>query len=205
MNAIAIKTKQLPTGALFFIGWLLLMTLIPFLMILSMSFLQKGPLGNVVVIPTLANYLRCFQWLYVRVLGKTVWLALMATTSCLLIGFPVAYYLARAEGLMKKLGLILLFIPFWTNFILRIYGIVSLLGTHGLLNQALMRLGLIHEPLSIFIPVPAFISACSITTSLFSRCRFSPRLRNSTARYVRRRRILERVGSRHSGKSSFRM
>ena len=41
------------------------------------------------------------------------------------------------------------FIPFWTNFILRIYGIVSLLGTHGLLNQALVRLGIIHEPLSI--------------------------------------------------------
>jgi len=136
-------------GAWCFIAWLLALTLIPFLIILGMSFMQKDALGGIAYSPTFANYLRCFQWLYAKVLGKTVSLALMATSSCLLVGFPVAYYLARQKGIMKQVGLVLLFIPFWTNFILRIYGIVSLLGSHGLLNQGLLRLGLIHEPLEI--------------------------------------------------------
>jgi spermidine/putrescine transport system permease protein len=141
--------KQLSNGAWFFLAWLIALTLLPFLIILGMSFLQRGALGALSFTPTLANYARCFQWLYAKVLGKTVWLAFMATVSCLLVGFPVAYHLARAQGAMRQFGLVLLFIPFWTNFILRIYGIVSLLGSHGLLNQGLIRLGLIREPLDI--------------------------------------------------------
>lgn len=58
-----------------------------------------------------------------------------------MIGFPVAYFLARVQGPLKSIGLILLFIPFWTNFILRIYGIVSLFGSNGLFNQILATLG----------------------------------------------------------------
>lgn len=143
------RRPALPTPAWFFIAWLATMTLLPFLIILGMSFLRRDALGGIAVSPTLGNYLRCFQWLYVKVLGKTVWLAFMATVSCLLIGFPVAYFLARSRGMLKQVGLILLFIPFWTNFILRIYGIVSLLGSHGLLNQALIKLGIIHDPLEI--------------------------------------------------------
>jgi spermidine/putrescine transport system permease protein len=73
----------------------------------------------------------------------------MATLSCLAVGFPVAYHLARSKGWMKQLGLVLLFIPFWTNFILRIYGLVSLLGNHGLINQVLLYLGVIQTPLEI--------------------------------------------------------
>lgn len=143
------KPKELPTPGLFFVGWLLLLTLFPFLIILGMSFLQKSALGTVTYHLTLDNYLRCFQWIYAKVLGKTVWLALMATASCLLVGFPVAYHLARAKGPLRQMGLILLFIPFWTNFILRVYGLISLFGSHGFLNQILMKLGIIQSPLAI--------------------------------------------------------
>ncbi len=114
-----------------------------------MSFLQKGEYGGYQFIVTFENYLRCFDWIYARVLLKTLWLAFIATSTCLMVGFPVAYYLARAQGPMKQLGLVLLFIPFWTNFILRIYGIISLAGNHGLLNQILLGFGLIHTPLEI--------------------------------------------------------
>jgi spermidine/putrescine transport system permease protein len=118
------------------------MTLLPFTLILAMSFLQRTDLGTIVFSLSLKNYAQLLDWIYVKVLFKTVWLAFMATLTCLSIGFPVAYYLARVQGPMKSLGLILLFIPFWTNFILRIYGIVSLFGSNGLFNQLLMMAGL---------------------------------------------------------------
>lgn len=143
------KKEQIPLPALFFIFWLGLMTLFPFLIILGMSFMGKSSIGTIEIIPTIQNYIRCFHFAYLKVFGKTIWLAGTATLSCLLVGFPVAYYLARSTGVLRQFGLVLLFIPFWTNFILRIYGIVSILGNHGLLNQILMKLGIIAEPLSI--------------------------------------------------------
>ena len=149
MENKAKSSKPIPLTALVFIGWLFLMTFLPFLIILGMSFLERTPLGTISFHFNFNNYLRSFQYIYIKVLFKTVWLALMATLSCLAIGFPVAYYLARSRGWMKQIGLILLFIPFWTNFILRIYGLVSLLGNHGLINQVLLHLGILKAPLEI--------------------------------------------------------
>lgn len=142
-------SNHLSPPAWTFVAWLSVLTLLPFLIILGMSFFQRTDLGTISSTLTLENYSRCFQWIYARVVIKTVCLAAGATLSCLLVGFPVAYYLARSQGARRQFGLILLFIPFWTNFILRIHGIVSLLGNHGLLNQALMNLGIIHQPLEI--------------------------------------------------------
>jgi len=143
------KRFRMSAPAYFFLGWLLLLTLVPFLIIFGMSFLQKSH-DKLVTLPiTLQNYTRCFEWVYFKVLWKTVLLAGGATLSCLCIGFPVAYYLAKADGAKRQWGLVLLFVPFWTNFILRIHGMVSLLGNHGLLNQTLMNLGIIHSPLEI--------------------------------------------------------
>ncbi len=140
---------KLPVGGWFFIAWLLVLTAVPFAIILSISFLSRSETGALELSFTLANYDRCFQWLYANVLWKTVNLASVATLGCLLLGFPVAYYLARAQGRQRQIGLVLLFIPFWTNFILRVYALVSVLGNHGLLNRALMQMGVTEEPLRI--------------------------------------------------------
>ena len=136
------QTQILPSSAWAFLIWLIVMTLVPFTIILGMSFLERTELGTILFSFSLKNYQQLFDWVYLKVLLKTVWLALMATLSCLAVGFPVAYYLARVQGPMKSLGLILLFIPFWTNFILRIYGIVSLFGSNGILNQFFSAVGL---------------------------------------------------------------
>ncbi len=149
MKLPLLKWDEIKPSAWTFLTWLSLFTLLPFLIILGMSFIQKGPYGTLTWMPTLANYARCFQWIYVRVLGKTLFLAGTATLSCLVFGFPVAYFLARSQGLRRNLGLVLLFIPFWTNFVLRMYGIISLYGNHGLLNQTLQAIGIIDEPLPI--------------------------------------------------------
>lgn len=149
MDLKTTTTRQIPVTALVFIGWLFLMTFLPFLIILGMSFLERTPVGTISFHFNFNNYIRSFQYIYLKVLFKTVWLALIATLSCLAVGFPVAYHLARSKGWMKQMGLVLLFIPFWTNFILRIYGLVSLLGNHGLINQVLLNFGLIKTPLEI--------------------------------------------------------
>jgi len=135
------RTSVIPSSAWVFLIWIILMTLLPFTLILAMSFLKRTDLGTIVFSFGIGNYEQLLDWVYFKVLLKTLWVALVATVSCLLVGFPVAYFLARVQGPLKGLGLILLFIPFWTNFILRIYGIVSLFGNQGLLNQLLTALG----------------------------------------------------------------
>ena len=132
-----------------FLTWLVLFGLVPFALIFTISFGQKGPNGELLFSPTLMNFARSFDLIYGRVVLKTLTLAGSATVLCLLIGFPVAYYLARAQGRLRTVGLFLLFIPFWTNFILRIYGIVSVVGSGGLLNHWLLSMGIIQEPLEI--------------------------------------------------------
>lgn len=140
---------KLPFNAYVFLGWLAFMTVFPFLIILGMSFLSKSPTGAIELIPTLSNYSRCFEFVYFQVFLKTFWLALTATASCLLVGFPIAYFLSKLEGSSRQVGLVLIFIPFWTNFILRVHGMISILGNHGLLNQVLITLGITQEPIQI--------------------------------------------------------
>lgn len=140
---------KLPTGAWVFFAWLFLLTIVPFGIILTMSFLTRSDIGTIQFSFSLGNYVRCFDWIYARVLWKTAVLAATATVGCLALGFPVAYYLARTTGAMRQAGLILLFIPFWTNMILRVYGMVSVLGNEGLINQFLLNMGLVHEPVQI--------------------------------------------------------
>lgn len=139
------RVISLPT--MIFLIWLFVLTLIPFFIIISVSFLKGVSYGALYI--SFENYVRCFELIYLRVFLKTLWVSLIATFSCLLIGFPVAYFLARTRGVLQKVGLVLLFIPFWTNFILRVYGVIAVLGTNGLLNKMLLSLGLINEPLQI--------------------------------------------------------
>jgi spermidine/putrescine transport system permease protein len=141
--------SKLPLSGWTFLFWLFALTLVPFAIILTMSFLSRSETGAIQFAFTLENYERCFQWLYAKVLWKTFVLAATATLGCLLLGFPVAYYLAKAQGTRRQVGLLLLFIPFWTNFILRIYALVSVLGNNGLINRTLLHWGLTEEPLRI--------------------------------------------------------
>lgn len=138
-----------PTSAWIFFIWLIALTLVPFALILGMSLLERSTHGGLLFTLSLDNYLRCFDLLYVRVLGKTVLFAAIATLTCLFIGFPVAYHLAKVTGNRRQIGLILLFIPFWTNFILRVHAMVSLFGNQGLLNQFLMATGMTTAPVQI--------------------------------------------------------
>ena len=91
----------------------------------------------------LQNYLRALEPLYLRVLARSVGLAAATTIACLALGYPVAYWLARrAPPAMRRTLLVLVILPFWTSFLVRMYAWMFLLRTEGLVNLALGAIGL---------------------------------------------------------------
>jgi spermidine/putrescine transport system permease protein len=137
-----------PLASLFFL-WLVALTVVPLLLLLAVSLTQKVGGPGLGLRWSLDSYARILDPLYLQVFVKTVGVAGVATVTCLVLGFPVAYALSKFQGRARSLGLLLMFLPFWTNFILRVYGTVSLFGNYGLLNQLLLRVGLVDEPIRI--------------------------------------------------------
>jgi spermidine/putrescine transport system permease protein len=139
--------------ALFLAGpgglWLLLFFLLPTAIVFAYSFARRGPYGAVAWAFTLENYARLFDWLYIRVFLVSVWLALLTTVICLVVGYPFAFVIARSPRRWRNALLVLVLIPFWTNFLVRTYAIMLLLRADGLINNALQWLGLIDRPLSL--------------------------------------------------------
>ncbi len=103
------------------------------------------------------------QALYVNVLLRTLWMALVVTLLCVGIGYPLAYWLARQPANRANLLMILVLLPFWTSLIVRTASWIVLLQSGGLINRALMGIGLIDHPLTlVFNRVGVFISMTHI-------------------------------------------
>jgi spermidine/putrescine transport system permease protein len=120
----------------------------PMAIILAYSLLTRGPYGGVTDAWTLENYVRLFDPLYFAILFRTLVLAISATVLCLVLGFPLALFISRA-GTRKNLYLQLVMIPFWTSFLVRTYAWMFLLRDTGLINSALIAMGVIREPLPL--------------------------------------------------------
>lgn len=114
------------------------------------SFATKGTYGGIVFNFTSENYVRATDWIYVRIFWNSLKLASLTAFSCLVIGYPMAYVLATARPKFRSILLMLVVIPFWTNFVVRAYAIKVLLGENGPVNQLGMGLGLFIEPI-IFV------------------------------------------------------
>jgi spermidine/putrescine transport system permease protein len=114
--------------------------------VLTYSFLKKGTYGGVVFHLSFANYVRSTDWIYIRIFWSSLKLASFTTGACLLIGYPLAYIMATASRSLRSLLLVLVVIPFWTNFVVRAYALKLMLGETGPVNRWLMSLGLIHDP-----------------------------------------------------------
>lgn len=115
---------------------------------MAISFMERNPAGNGVVMRfTLKNYAKLLQGGYAKVFGQTLILALETTLLCIVIGYPFALCMSRAQGKMKKVLLLLVIVPFWTNALVRIYGWRILMMGNGPINRALMAIGLIQSPI----------------------------------------------------------
>ncbi len=129
--------------------WLVLFALLPNLMVVGVSFLERGTDEFVRFAFSLDSYARIFDPLYAGVFWSSLKLAAVATALCLLIAFPFALAVARAAPRWRPMLLALVVVPFWTSSLVRTYALVILIKTEGLLNGALLSLGIISEPLEI--------------------------------------------------------
>ncbi|HEY3738198.1 MAG TPA: ABC transporter permease [Bryobacteraceae bacterium] len=122
--------------------------LAPMAIVLAYSLLSRGVYGGVERPWTFESYTRLIDPLYGGILLRSFWISVLSTGVCLVLGFPMALFIARS-GARRNLYLNLVMLPFWTSFLVRTYAWMFLLRDTGLINTVLQSLGIIHEPLPL--------------------------------------------------------
>ena len=164
MRAIA---RILPSGRTTVIGipflWLTLFFAVPFVLVLKISFADQvmgiPPYSDLVQVKDgvvhFALQLGHFAFLlqddlYIATYISSLKMAAVSTILCLLLGFPIAYYIARSNPATRNMLMMGVMLPFWTSFLIRVYAWIGILKDDGLLNHTLIALGLIHSPLRLY-------------------------------------------------------
>ena len=122
--------------------------LAPLAIIVVYSLLTRGAYGGVELPWTIENFTRLWDPVYGVIFLRSFWIAAVATALCLVLGFPLAMFIARS-GDRKNLYLSLVILPFWTSFLIRTYAWMFLLRDTGILNSVLQSLHIIREPLPL--------------------------------------------------------
>jgi ABC-type spermidine/putrescine transport system permease subunit I len=123
-------------------AYLLLFLVLPFLNVALLSAYLHSPTKIAVAEFTFANYAKLWELYYATLFLRTLRLAVIITALCAVLGYPVAYVLARSRPRVMALGLFLLIVPLMVSTVIRVFGWVVILGSEGLVNQALRWLGL---------------------------------------------------------------
>lgn len=140
--------------------WFILLAAIPLLIVLkiSLSTMETASVSNMIDWskgwPSLTLNFESYQFimkdaLYIKTYLSSIKYALITTIICLAIGYPFAYFMARAPKHIQPTLLMLIMLPFWTSFLLRIYAWKTLLVNNGIINNALISLGVISEPIQM--------------------------------------------------------
>ncbi len=151
------------------LAYLFVFFLIPFAFALKISFadltLRVPPFSDILTVGgndhirlalNLANYKYLFtDDIYVLSYLYSLRTAFFSTLICLLVGYPMAYAIARSSKSLQNVLLMVIILPFWTSFLLRVYALEGIIQEHGVLNWALLHLGLIHRPLMLMQTTPA--------------------------------------------------
>ena len=166
MNISRSLSRRLPKGRHFVIGvpflWLFLFFLLPFIIVLKISFAEAAVAippyteiytwveGKLSMVINLSNYIFLSEDdLYLAAYLGSLKMAFFSTLLCLLIGYPMAYAIARADKEMQTVFLLLIMMPTWTAILIRVYAWMGILSSNGLLNSFLLCIGLIDEPIRI--------------------------------------------------------
>jgi spermidine/putrescine transport system permease protein len=128
--------------------WMAGLFAMPLVIVVAYSFLTRGAYGGLALPWTLENYGRLWDSLYLSILLRSLAMAGAATAICLVLAFPLAWFISRAAK-RKDLYLQLVMFPFWTSFLVRTYAWLFLLRDTGLVNTVLLALGIIREPLPL--------------------------------------------------------
>jgi spermidine/putrescine transport system permease protein len=130
--------------------WLLGLMVVPCLLIFLLAFFERGTYGGIDWdAPTFENLKRAADPLYLTIFWDSARIALLTTILALLIGYPAAFAISKAQEKHQASLLFLAMLPFWTNYLIRTYAWIVLLNPAGLINAQLMYLGLVKEPLPL--------------------------------------------------------
>lgn len=147
MKTASNKFQNVTVAVIF--GWLIFFVLIPNLLVLFTSFMTKDSSNLIEFSFSLESYGRLIDPLYSQVLWNSLYMAGIATIICLVVGYPFAFMIAKLPAKYRPFLLFLVVLPFWTNSLIRIYGMKIFLGVKGILNETLLSLGIISEPIRI--------------------------------------------------------
>ncbi|MFZ7223524.1 spermidine/putrescine ABC transporter permease PotB [Avibacterium avium] len=131
------------------LAWLIFFVLAPNLLVLAVSFLTRDSSDFYALPFTIENYTRLFEPLYAQVVWNSLYMSGIATIICLIIGYPFAFMISKIKEKYRPILLFLVVLPFWTNSLIRIYGMKIFLGVKGILNSTLLTLGILNEPIRI--------------------------------------------------------
>ena len=163
-NNISSALRKLIDGRHFVIGvpyfWFLILALVPLLIVLkiSLSEMESTEVSSLIEWangwPTVKLNFASYMFiatdaLYYQTYFSSLRYALMTTVICLIIAYPFAYFMARSPKHIQPTLLMLIMLPFWTSFLLRIYAWKTLLVNNGVINNILMSLGLIQDPIAM--------------------------------------------------------
>lgn len=143
--------------------WLTAFFLIPMLIVLVYSFLKKGVYGGVEFEFSLETFKIFANPMFLSIIYKTIWISIIVTIITVIIAVPTAYYIVRSRHKEKLIYLVI--IPFWTNFLIRIYSWMAILGSNGFLNIMLKKFGFIDNSIQFLYNIWAVI-IISVYTSL---------------------------------------
>ena len=129
--------------------WTVLFFVFPFIYIILVSFCSRDQFGNIVYSFSLGAYRTLTKAVYMQVIFRTLKMAAIVTVLVTLIAYPYAYFCSRASKKIQNLLIIAVMIPFWINSLLRIYAIMNFTSKNGLINNFLMGMGIIKEPIQI--------------------------------------------------------
>lgn len=139
-------------------GYLLIFMVLPLILVAGLSFLSRGTYGDVVFQFNPTNYTRLFDPIYGRIMLYSLGVGLGTTVFCIIMGYPLAYFIARAPARQRSLLLFLVLLPFWTNFIIRIYAWIMILRAGGFLDDVLQWAHITTEPLGwLYTPTAVMI------------------------------------------------
>jgi len=135
--------------------WLVVFFAIPISIIVYYSFLKKGFNGGVMHEFSLDAFRALYNPTIFKIAFNTFWVACASTAVMVALAIPASYFMARSRH--KNLYMLLVIIPFWTNFLIRVYAWMAILGNNGILNSTLLSMGFIHEHIQFLYNTNAVI------------------------------------------------
>ena len=137
--------------------WLLVFVVIPGIILFVYSFCERDEVGGVIFNFSFDNYRRVFDPVYLRIFVRSIGYAALTTVLCVVIGYPVAYYIGRATEELRNRLLLLVMVPFWTSFLIRTYAWITILKQEGLLNGFIQTLNLGVGPFNLLYTPTAVV------------------------------------------------